>query len=75
MKNLGWMNDWAPRIWKDNEGNVVKHSQSKGDTTPKEYLECRKMGHRTKQIVNHTRSYVKEFCEVCGIYWEIDSSD
>ena len=75
MKNLGWMNDWAPRVWKDNEGNVVKHSQSTGDTTPEDYRKCRELEHRTLGFANHTRCYTKEFCAICKIYWEIDSSD
>jgi hypothetical protein len=43
------------------------------NSTPKEFVECQRLNHKTNSV--QANSYTKEFCEACGIYWEIDSSD
>jgi hypothetical protein len=48
--------------WKDND-------------PPEEYKRCVELNHRIKRAVNHTRCLTIECCEICKIYWMIDSGD
>ena len=70
-KNLGWLNNWKR---KPREQNKIC-----GYENQPEYENCRKLGHRTREINNSLFLYRGTenvvICDECKIYYFYDCSD
>ena len=77
MKDLGCANSWSARIvyptW-DDMRNKTNGVVEKADTTPPEFTACRAADHNptTQKKGNCWYQYT---CPICGITWDVDSSD
>jgi hypothetical protein len=74
MKNLGCINSWFgkylsyPNGW---DGPAVEMGE---DNPPAEYLACRAAKHPLVEV-NRGRCWNQYTCPICGITWDVDSSD
>ncbi len=63
-KDLGYMNGWEYEV-KDGVAHFTK---------AKEYNFCREQGHQLRSI-NRGRCDNRYICDICKIYYDVDSSD
>lgn len=77
MKYLGFANGWDAVINYPTYKDMVNRTNGvveKPNTTPPEYTACVSLGHKhTAQIKG--RCWYVYSCPICGIEWEVDSSD
>jgi hypothetical protein len=57
-------------------GNVSQgYMNTWGDKIPGSVAKCRELNHRINVVSNYQRCITTYSCDICKIYWKIDSGD
>jgi hypothetical protein len=78
MTDLGCMNGWASRIVYTSYEDMVNKTNGKvekPDTTPIEYVHCQEELHHSLAVGKKGNCWYQYTCPICGITWDVDSSD
>ena len=83
MKDLGCANSWSPVIVYPSYKDMVHKTNEviqKPDTTPLEYTACQQAfktggANHPLTVVKKGNCWYQYTCPICGITWDVDSSD